>query len=105
MHNSLDNYWRLVRHVLVIIQDVVHMLHRWLCTKLTILRSGANCAEAAVAWKLGGLSKFTWHEADVDADAAIVSVGGGRLKDVPRDEAGALAMLEGPGHELKSLKC
>ena len=54
---------------------------------------------------LRGWSELTWHEADADADAAMVSVGGGRLKGVPRDEDGALDMLDGPGNELDPLKC
>ena len=66
---------------------------------------GADCTGAAGAGKLGGWSKLAWHEADADADAAMVSVGGGRLKGVPRDEDGALDMLDGSGNELDSLKC
>ena len=64
-------------------------------------RTGAGGAGAG---NLGGWSKVTWAEAG--ADAGIVSTGAGRLKGLPREEAGALAMLDdGPGIELDSLKC
>ena len=69
-----------------------------------ILRLGADCAGGAGAGKLGGWSKLPWHEAD--AVAAIVSAGSGRLKGLPRGEAGAFATLDdGPGIGLDSLKC
>ena len=72
------------------------MLHRRICARLQPEVGGRlHCA-----WKLGGWSELTWHEADADADAAMVSVGGGRLKGVPRDEDRALDVLVGLGMSL-----
>ena len=98
LRNTLDSCWRLVRHVLVARQEAVELLH---CRLRTRWHPGAGCRLHwdAGAGKLGGLSKLTW----ADADAAIVSVGGGSPKTGVLDDAGVLARLDGAGHELDSL--
>ena len=74
--NCCTSVWRLVRHVLVILKKLLCCCIGNCGGLCVILVLAAGSSGTAGAGKFGGLSKLTW----ADANAAIVSVGGGRPK-------------------------